>query len=295
MIIVVSSVGACVTAMHRILCGGSMISTEDIRSVTNGHVYGSNGEKIGSVGQVYLDNHSGQPAWVTVKTGLFGTKASFVPLAEASVDGNDLRVPYDKNMIKDAPNVDAEGELTPEEEDELYRYYGVPDGGSPEGQQTQSQQEQGRQAEGGLGGPGRQASAERPETEQRSAAGGPVAGGLAGGLAGGAVGRAAEHREHEGQSEHGGGEHREGDRGGHGEHRGLGEHEGAGEGGERRDHAADSEREHRGGQQSEAGEARAGRRIRRYIVTEETITRREEVPTDKPLDTGGDQSGTSGR
>ena len=106
-----------------------MISTNDISAVTDGDVYDNDGSKIGSVGQVYLDNETGNPEWVTVKTGLFGSSASFVPLAEAEVDGNNLRVPYDKSKVKDAPNIDDDAELSPEEEDRLYEYYGVSSSG----------------------------------------------------------------------------------------------------------------------------------------------------------------------
>ncbi|MFG2721190.1 DUF2382 domain-containing protein [Streptomyces sp. NPDC048416] len=87
--------------------------------------YDPEGEKIGGVEQVYLDDASGRPEWVTVKTGLFGTKESFVPLAGARHDGEALHVAYAKSMVKDAPRLDAEEHLDAESERELYRHYGV--------------------------------------------------------------------------------------------------------------------------------------------------------------------------
>ncbi len=110
-----------------------MFNTSDIPTVANGDVYGPDNDKIGSVGQVYLDNETGNPEWVTVKTGMFGGKESFVPLSEATVSGEDLHVPYAKDKVKDAPKVDADGELSPTEEEELYRYYGVDGGGQDSG------------------------------------------------------------------------------------------------------------------------------------------------------------------
>jgi uncharacterized protein (TIGR02271 family) len=74
---------------------------------------------------VYLDDSTGQPAWVTVNTGLFGTNESFIPLADASFSGDRLTVPYDKDKVKGAPNVASDGHLSPEEEQDLYAYYGV--------------------------------------------------------------------------------------------------------------------------------------------------------------------------
>ena len=102
-----------------------MITSEDIGRIRGVDVYGADDSKIGTAGQVYLDNASGSPEWVSVKTGLFGTKESFVPLTEASFAGDRVRVPYDKDRVKNAPRIDADGDLTPDEEQELYRYYGI--------------------------------------------------------------------------------------------------------------------------------------------------------------------------
>ena len=102
-----------------------MLNREDIESLLNkgGNVVGSDGEKIGSIGQLYADDDTGEPTWVTVKTGLFGTSQSFVPVEGAHSQGDDLVVPYSKDHVKDAPRVDVDGHLTPEEEDRLYTYY----------------------------------------------------------------------------------------------------------------------------------------------------------------------------
>jgi len=86
---------------------------------------GSDGEKIGTVGQVYLDDQTGKPEWVTVLTGLFGTKETFVPIGAATTSGGALWVPYSKDKVEGAPNVDADGHLSHEEEAELFRYYGL--------------------------------------------------------------------------------------------------------------------------------------------------------------------------
>jgi hypothetical protein len=88
----------------------------------------SSGDRIGKVGQVYLDDTTGMPEWVTVKTGLFGTRESFVPLAAAHVDGDELVVDVSKDRVSDAPQIDEDGHLSEEQEAELYRYYGVDPG-----------------------------------------------------------------------------------------------------------------------------------------------------------------------
>lgn len=86
-------------------------------------VVDQSGDKIGEIGQVYLDDASGQPAWVTVKTGLFGRNETFVPFKGLETSGDEIRAPYTKDKVKDAPNVDPDGHLSEDETDELYRYY----------------------------------------------------------------------------------------------------------------------------------------------------------------------------
>jgi uncharacterized protein (TIGR02271 family) len=102
-----------------------MLDQGQIDQVAGSDAYGSDGNKIGSVGQVYLDDQTGQPAWVTVNTGLFGMNESFIPLSDASFSGDRLTVPFDKDLVKGAPNVASDGHLSPDEERELYSYYGV--------------------------------------------------------------------------------------------------------------------------------------------------------------------------
>ena len=102
-----------------------MITQNDIQTLVGVDVYETDGAKIGSVGQVYLDNRTGEPEWVSVKTGLFGTKESFVPLGTATFSGDRITVPFPKDQVKNAPQIDPDGELSPAEEDELYRYYGL--------------------------------------------------------------------------------------------------------------------------------------------------------------------------
>ncbi|MBG0738269.1 PRC and DUF2382 domain-containing protein [Paeniglutamicibacter antarcticus] len=105
-----------------------MISTDQIQELLNsgGTVVGGEGEKIGKIGQVYLDDETGKPEWVTVKTGMFGGAETFIPLAEGTIDGDTIRVPYDKDTVKNAPRMDdSEGHLSKDQEAALYEYYGM--------------------------------------------------------------------------------------------------------------------------------------------------------------------------
>jgi uncharacterized protein (TIGR02271 family) len=88
-------------------------------------VIGADGQKIGSVADVYFDKDTHRPEWVLVATGLFGTKHSFVPITTASTTADGLSVPFTKDQVKDAPRIDDNGELSQDEELLLSRHYGL--------------------------------------------------------------------------------------------------------------------------------------------------------------------------
>jgi uncharacterized protein (TIGR02271 family) len=83
------------------------------------------GDKLGTIDAIYLDDETGQPEWATVTSGLFTAKAAFVPLAQAQDLGDSIQVPYDKTQVKSAPSMDADGQLSQDDEAELYRHYGL--------------------------------------------------------------------------------------------------------------------------------------------------------------------------
>jgi uncharacterized protein (TIGR02271 family) len=83
------------------------------------------GDKLGTIDAIYLDDETGQPEWATVTSGLFSAKAAFVPLAQAQDIGDSVQVPYDKQQVKNAPAMQADGSLSQDDEAELYRHYGL--------------------------------------------------------------------------------------------------------------------------------------------------------------------------
>jgi uncharacterized protein (TIGR02271 family) len=110
--------------------GEIMLARENIDRLMdlNGNVRTTEGDKVGSIGTFYTDDDTGEPTWVTVKTGLFGSSESFIPLQDATVDGDDVVVPFSKDHIKDAPRVAEDGHLDPGEESRLYNHYGIEGG-----------------------------------------------------------------------------------------------------------------------------------------------------------------------
>jgi uncharacterized protein (TIGR02271 family) len=83
----------------------------------------TDGDKIGQVGQVYLDEGTGKPEWVTVSTGMFGTRQSFAPLYGSSVRGDQLVLAVSRQLVKDAPTVEDDGRLDQAEVTALYQHY----------------------------------------------------------------------------------------------------------------------------------------------------------------------------
>jgi uncharacterized protein (TIGR02271 family) len=102
----------------------STLQKDRILQLRGESLYDRDGDKIGTVEEIYLDTDSGAPEWALVSSGLFGGKSTFVPVAEATEADGDLRVPFDKATVKDAPKVDPHGQLSRSEEAELYRHYG---------------------------------------------------------------------------------------------------------------------------------------------------------------------------
>ncbi|MCB5908439.1 PRC and DUF2382 domain-containing protein [Streptomyces pinistramenti] len=182
------------------------------QDLTGLNVVDAEGAKVGAVQQVYRDDATNIAEWITVRTGLFGMKETFVPLAGARRVDDELHVPHTKETIKEAPRIDADGHLDPSEEEELYRHYGLTrpgtapgtmkgaDTGSPAGTGNAGMTGTGRAAGGaagmaaaGTGGDARRARTPAGDRDRAMAEGAgtlhkertdrPLAGAGAGGMA----------------------------------------------------------------------------------------------------------------
>src|SRR4051794_39299938 len=110
-----------------------MPTTENVLEWRGQELLDNDGQKIGTIEEIYLDTETDQPEWALVKTGLFGGKGTFVPLQQANPTGDGVQVPFEKNHVKDAPNVDPDGQLSQSEEQTLYQHYGLNYGESRSG------------------------------------------------------------------------------------------------------------------------------------------------------------------
>jgi uncharacterized protein (TIGR02271 family) len=113
-----------------------MPDIDTVRSWQGRTMVDGDGDRVGTIDAIYVDDQTGEPEWALVNTGLFGAKSTFVPLAQANPAGDQVQVPYDKQLIKDAPKMDPDQHLSEAEEQELWRHYGLDYGAADTGQQA---------------------------------------------------------------------------------------------------------------------------------------------------------------
>jgi uncharacterized protein (TIGR02271 family) len=114
------------------------LTFDELQSAQGTTVYSSDGEKIGSVEEIYVDDQTDRPEWIGLGTGFLGTKRALVPVEGASMREGGVLVPYGKDQVKGSPDIDSD-EISQETEAQLYSHYGVgyseqrSDTGLPEG------------------------------------------------------------------------------------------------------------------------------------------------------------------
>ena len=87
-------------------------------------LFDPNGDKIGGFDTVYVDDETGRPAWLGIRTGLFGMNESFVPADSVQVRGDRLITSYTKDEVKSSPTISPTDHLSRADEEKLYDYFG---------------------------------------------------------------------------------------------------------------------------------------------------------------------------
>ena len=100
------------------------MTLERLQELHDRPVYSQEGEKIGTVEEIFVDHETNQPEWIGIGTGFFGTKRVLVPVPGLTMESDGIRVPYSKEQVKDSPDIDSD-EVSQETEDELASYYGL--------------------------------------------------------------------------------------------------------------------------------------------------------------------------
>jgi hypothetical protein len=101
----------------------AITNSQDLHQYIHRAAVDAEGNRIGKISQVYLDDKTGQPLWVLVETGLFGTRQSFAPVHGSRFDGELVVLAVSKAQVKDAPNIDRDEQLGADEQDALRQYY----------------------------------------------------------------------------------------------------------------------------------------------------------------------------
>jgi hypothetical protein len=98
---------------------------EEARSWRGLMLVAAGNEPVGRIDAVYLDRTTRQPEWALVHTGLFGSSRTFVPLADAAKLGDTVRVPHDPGLVRQAPRLEPDVDLSESDEARLYAHYGI--------------------------------------------------------------------------------------------------------------------------------------------------------------------------
>lgn len=101
------------------------VTQEQIDTLYDAEVMSVDGDRLGPVRQVYVDDRTGVPTWVTVRTGWFGGREHPVPLEGCERTDDGLRVSASGDEVREAPTVEEDEHLGEDRLAELYRYYGL--------------------------------------------------------------------------------------------------------------------------------------------------------------------------
>jgi stress response protein YsnF len=108
-----------------------MTTPLDIKKLLGARMVGAAGEELGSIEQVFFDDATGAQEWARLRMGgLLGGKDRFVPLFGGALSGKDMKVPYDRQRVRDSPDLVVDRHITPEQEARLRTYYGLGAAGS---------------------------------------------------------------------------------------------------------------------------------------------------------------------
>jgi stress response protein YsnF len=109
-----------------------MLSDREVSAAVGATAYDADGDKLGTVEHFFVDDRTGEPSWVALMTGLFGTRTSIVPVQSAGFADGRLVLPVTRDAVRAAPDVGRGGHLSPDDEAQLRRHYGLEAGGTGE-------------------------------------------------------------------------------------------------------------------------------------------------------------------
>ena len=104
-----------------------MTTEKNLKDLFAATAYDKDGDKLGAVKEIFVDDETGQPAFAEVGHGLFGMSSSLVPMRGHRLSGEDLQLAFSKDRIKDAPDVGTDEHLTREDQQRVWDHYQLSD------------------------------------------------------------------------------------------------------------------------------------------------------------------------
>lgn len=109
-----------------------MLSENQIPEVIGADAVTHNGDRIGTVEQVFIDDSTREPVFATIQTGLFGPKETVVPIEQAAFTNGRVAIPYGTSMVKDGPTVDPDRAPDQHVLNELHQHFNLDRSGNPD-------------------------------------------------------------------------------------------------------------------------------------------------------------------
>ncbi len=102
-----------------------MLGVEQIDEWRGQDVVDRDGEKLGKLDDVFYDTANGEAVFLTVKSGLLGRRSHLVPVAQASVGREYVRVAFTAEQVDKAETSDTDGVLDSDAARRAADTYGV--------------------------------------------------------------------------------------------------------------------------------------------------------------------------
>jgi sporulation protein YlmC with PRC-barrel domain len=98
-----------------------MIDTSNIAALIGADVLDSDGEKLGTVSQIFVSPLDKQPRWVAIHHGL--GHDWIAPLVDAVSGDESITLPFDKKTVKKSPKTTFEEGVSAEQDAALSEHY----------------------------------------------------------------------------------------------------------------------------------------------------------------------------
>lgn len=105
------------------LRGGNKPSLNEALGWIGSRVDDIYGASVGRLEDVWIDPGTGVPRWLLIKEGRFGGRTTLIPFEDATAGAGHVWVPYEREVVRDAPEIEPGAPLTQHVEGALRAHY----------------------------------------------------------------------------------------------------------------------------------------------------------------------------